>query len=125
MNEMNWLEKELKSWEPRRPSAGIERKLFPKPANRHDLMRALAWLTPVAACMLLVLATMRLSEATLAAERPGAMEAMILSNQSCAELLAGNYSQPENHIVRASFEWTNPGISGTSIRFMPSTNLSL
>ena len=122
---MNWLENELKSWEPRRPSAEIERKLFPKPAGTRDLVRALAWLAPAAACMLLVLATMRSPESVIAAERPGSMVAMILSNQSCAELLASNYSQPENHVVRASFEWTNPGISGSSIRFMPSTNFSL
>ena len=58
MSEMNWLETQLKSWEPRRPSAKIERRLFPAPGRRAGLSRAFGWLAP-AACVPVVGAAWR------------------------------------------------------------------
>jgi hypothetical protein len=49
---------------------------------------------------------------------------MVLSNQAAANVLHSDAAQPENRVVRASFEWTNRGGSGSSIRFMPLTNSS-
>jgi hypothetical protein len=120
---MNWLEKQLESWEPRRPSAKIERRLFPKRARAAELTRALAWFAPVAACMMLALAVVRQNNGVPAGTpRPEYLFAMILSNESCTGLLADSSAQAENRVMRASFDWTNRGSSGSSIRLMPLTN---
>jgi hypothetical protein len=123
MNDMNWLEKQLASWEPRRPSAKIERRLFPKRERAADLTRALAWLAPVAACMMLALATVRQDPPGPVAT-PGSeyLFAMVLSNQLGAGFLPDCGEQAENRVMRASFDWTNRGNSGSSIRLMPLTN---
>jgi hypothetical protein len=123
MNEMNWLETQLKSWAPRRPSAKIERRLFPRRGRVPELARALAWLTPAAACMVLALAAVR-QEGAAGASRPDYMFAMAFSNQAGANIMHSDAAQPENRVMRASFEWTNRGGSGSSIRFMPLTNSS-
>jgi hypothetical protein len=55
MQEMNPLEKQLRSWTPRRPSAKIARRLFAKAAPATVFLRRREvwhWLTPVAACAL-------------------------------------------------------------------------
>ncbi len=120
---MNWLEKQLTSWEPRRPSARIKRRLFPKPARAEELTRALAWFAPVAACLMLALAAVRQNNVIPAGTpRPEPLFAMILSNQSGAGFLADSGAQSENRVMRASFDWTNRGNSGSSIRLMPLTN---
>jgi hypothetical protein len=121
---MNWLEAQLKSWAPRRPSAKIERRLFPRRRRVSELARALAWLTPAAACMVFALAAVRQEGGSAGAARPEYMFAMVLSNQTAANILHSDAAQPENRVMRASFEWTNRGGSGSSIRFMPLTNLS-
>lgn len=121
---MNWLETQLKSWAPRRPSAKIERRLFPRRLRVAELARAVAWMAPAAACMLFALTTTRQEGVAAGAPRPDYLFAMILSNQTSANILADNDAQPENHMVRASFEWTNRGGSGSSTRFMPLTNSS-
>ena len=121
---MNWLETQLKSWAPRRPSAKIERRLFPRRTRVPELARALAWLTPAAACMVFALAALRPDGGGAGASRPEYMFAMAFSNQVGANILHSDAAQPENRVMRASFEWTNRGGSGSSIRFMPLTNSS-
>jgi hypothetical protein len=126
MNETNWLEAQLKSWAPRRPSGKIERGLFARRARARasEFARALAWLTPAAACMVFALGALRPEGSAGAASRPEYLFAMVLSNQAAANILHSDAAQPENRVVRASFEWTNRGDSGSSIRFMPLTNSS-
>lgn len=121
---MNWLEKQLASWELRRPSAKIERRLFPKRARTAELTRALAWLAPAAACMMLALATVRQNNGSPAAAAPRSeyLFAMVLSNQLGAGFPPECGAQAENRVMRASFDWTNRGNSGSSIRLMPLTN---
>jgi hypothetical protein len=123
---MNWLEEQLKSWEPRRPSAKIERRLFGGQRRAAaELTRAIAWLAPAAACMVLALAAARPGAGASGVSRPESMFAMMMmSNRASASVLCGNGAQPENSIVRASFQWTNKGDSGSSIRFIPFTNSS-
>lgn len=122
---MNWLEEQLKSWAPRRPSARIERRLFGGQRHAVELTHAIAWLAPAAACMVLALAAARPGAGTTGASRPESMFAMMMmSNRASASLLCDSGAQPENSIVRASFQWTNKGDSGSSIRFIPFTNSS-
>jgi hypothetical protein len=89
-----------------------------------DLARALAWLAPVAACMVLALAAARQEAGSADATRPEYVFAMMLSNQTPSNVLPDDGSQSENRVERASFAWTNHGDSGSSIRFMPFTNSS-
>jgi hypothetical protein len=100
--------------------------LFSRPArtNAAELTRALVWLAPVAACMMFALATIRQGGVNPGAARPEYVFAMMMSNQTTANILADDGAQPENRLVHASFEWTNRGGSGSSIRFMPLTNSS-
>lgn len=121
---MNWLEQQLKSWKPRRPSARIERRLFGREQRPLDLTRAIAWLAPAAACLVLALAAARPGGGSAGAARPESMFAMMASNRASGSLLPDNGAQPENCVVRASFQWTNRGDPGSSIRFIPITNSS-
>ena len=54
MNEMKELEAQLRSWEPRRPSSRIERKLFRRQRREEaPVVAPYAWLAPVTAALLL------------------------------------------------------------------------
>jgi hypothetical protein len=124
MNEMNWMEEQLKSWAPRRPSAKIEGRLFAGRRRPAELTRVIAWLAPATACMVLALAAARPQGGSTGANRPESMFAMITSNRAFASLLTDSGAQAENCVVRANFQWTNRGVSGSSIRFIPITNSS-
>ncbi len=89
-----------------------------------DLTRALAWLAPAAACMVLALAAGRPGDGSAGAARHESMFAMMMSNRAAAGLFCDSGAQPENCVVRASFQWTNRGVSGSSIRFIPISNSS-
>src|ERR1700761_4367927 len=53
MKEIDPLEKQLQSWTPRRPSAKIEQRLFPRERSARLLpAHVWQWLTPFAACAL-------------------------------------------------------------------------
>ena len=54
MNETNSLEAQLHSWQPRRPSAALKRRLFAEPINLMPRMAWLVgWLVPATACAVL------------------------------------------------------------------------
>ena len=109
---MNPLETQLRSWKPRRPSARLERRLFPARNPSARPAPALAqWLAPAMACLLF---------ATLALHPPGSsvpgsqpLLAVILSNQSYAAYLPGSFQREQNRWD--TFEWTNHGQSGSSV----------
>ncbi|MGA2241961.1 MAG: hypothetical protein ABSH11_07960 [Verrucomicrobiota bacterium] len=119
---MNWLDSQLNSWEPRRPSARIKRRLFPTPPTRHEVAMAFNWLAPVTVCMLLALAVFK-QENNISATSPrhDPAVAMMLSNQSFVAYLARRSSQIEHNILPATFEWTNRSDSTSTMRFTPFT----
>jgi hypothetical protein len=120
MKEMNWLETQLNSWEPRRPSARIKRRLFPTPPNRLEVAMVFNWLAPATVCMLLVLAVFRQENYISAASpRHDPAVAMMLSNQNSVAWLTGGSSQIEHNILPATFESTNRSGSASTIRFTP------
>jgi len=99
----------LRSWQPRRPSPGLERKLFAGPVN---VTRRLAWvlgsLAPAAACLLLTLSAFNAGNwGGVSYSAP--MVAMIFSNQSSAAYASGNGREPENNLFSVTFDWTNHG----------------
>ena len=119
---MNWLENQLKSWEPRRPSARIERRLFPTPSARLEVARAFNWLAPATVCLLLALAVFKQENNISAAlPRHDPAVAMMLSNQSSVAYLNGGSSQIEHNVWPATFELTNRSGSTSTIGFTPFT----
>lgn len=137
MTEMNELEMELCSWQPRRPSAKLERRLFaPQPAGMvvpadstvglRQLPGAsrplpsfrLSWLAPAMAALLLICVLFNPhnnSPTVTGSASPGPMVAMMMSNQTLAAFLPEN-SQNEQNTLRNIFERTNlsrftPGVA--------------
>jgi hypothetical protein len=120
MNEMNSLENQLGSWKPRRPSAKINRRLFPAPRVRSEAVRVLNWLAPATACLLLVLAAYRQENGMLARPpRHDPAVAMMMSNQNTVAYLANGPSQTEQNIWASTFEFTNRSGSSLNSGFTP------
>jgi len=106
----------LRSWTPRRPSAGLERRLWPAPPRVAHRSRVLPWLAPAMACGLLAILTLsQHGAARFSDDRQGMMLGMMLSNQSYAAYLP-NSCQANNRLD--TFEWTNGGGSASSMRFV-------
>lgn len=121
---MNELEMELRSWQPRRPSAKLERRLFERrriaaadstaalrnssPANRDLPSFRLSWLAPATAALLLmcVLFNPRNSSTVTRSASPGPMVGMMMSNQTLAAFFPEN-SQNDRNTLRNTFERTN------------------
>lgn len=115
---MNLLENQLRSWQPRRPSGRIKRRLFPSASSREASGLSLRWLVPAAACLMLAL--------TIASQQPGlsvhsarheAMMGLISSNLSYTNILPGGEAPGRNQISPSSFEWTN--LSGFTSSISP------
>jgi hypothetical protein len=115
MKETDSLENQLRSWQPRRPSAGLRRKLFGVPVNA---TRRVAWvlgsLAPAVACVLLSLAVFNSGNYNGSAHS-APMLAMILSNQNYAAYASGNDGEPQNSLFSVTFDWTNYGDFTSSI----------
>lgn len=126
MKEMNPLETQLRSWTPRRPSPGIERRLFGGRPLCFTLPKLVTIFAPTAACLVLTLAGLKqygqpiLPTGAVTTE----MIALSLSNQSYAPYLPGNCQSSANRV--ATFEWTNRGYSQSSVRsFTPTKGSDL
>jgi hypothetical protein len=103
-NEMNLLENRLHSWQPRRPSPRVKRRLFGPTAQREAITLSLRWIAPAAACLLLAFTILYQESAFpngTSARQP--IIGLISSNLS--------YTNPQGHnsVAPPSFEWTNPG----------------
>lgn len=121
MKEMNWLETQLKSWEPRRPSARIKQRLFPTQSNGLKPGMSFNWLAPATVCMLLVLAVFKQENYIPPSSGHDPAVAMMLSNQSFVPYLTGGSKQIEHNILPAIFESTNRSGSVSTIKFTPYT----
>jgi hypothetical protein len=107
MKEMSDLEKQLRSWIPRPPSAGLERRLFaarPARAAATPSIR-LSW-APLATAMLALLCVLFNQRYGMSDSRRagvGPMVAMILSNQSAAAYLPGSFQAEQNNLPADTF----------------------
>ena len=121
MKEMN--ERQLRSWRPRRPSAGLKRRIL-RFAEEADVPTA-RWLwscvAPTMACTLLTLMAFNHEGGAQGRKQP---MALILSNQDSAAYATGGAQTPENHLAAVTFDWTNRSVFKSSIRFTPATNFS-
>jgi len=99
---------QLLSWTPRRPSPGLERRLFAaRPALVADALPAFrfAWLAPataVLALMCVLFAQRHLANFSPSAAT-GPMVAMILSNQSAPAYLPGSFQPEQNNLAASAF----------------------
>ena len=118
MKEMNWLESQLSSWAPRRPSARIERRLFPAPSSRPKPGVCFNWLAPATVCLLLGLAVFKQENyISTTSPRHDPAITMMLSNQSSVSYLAEGPKQIEHNILPSTFEWTNRSGSTSTMGF--------
>jgi hypothetical protein len=119
---MNLLENQLRSWQPRRPSARIKRRLFPSASAREASGLSLRWLAPAAACLMLALTIASQQQPGLSANsaRHEAIMGMISSNVNYTNILRENDGPGRNRVSPASFEWTNlSGITSSISPFSP------
>ena len=107
MKDLNLLEAQLRSLQPRRPSARLRRRLFPRSAAWREAAVALQWLTPAAACLMLAFAVLH-QEDGYRSDMAGSdrVLASAASNQSHSAILTVGSSQVEYN-TPAIFESTN------------------
>jgi hypothetical protein len=117
MKEMDPLETQLRSWQPRRPSAKLKRQLFG--ATSQTVSKAvwlLGSLAPATACLLLTLSFFNSNNGiSRVSARPEPLLAMILSNQNYTAYETGHSQNRENNWSAITFDWTNRSGSTSSI----------
>ena len=127
MNKMNLPEEQLSSWRPRRPAAGLKRRIFAHTGRSSTLAARWLWgtLTPTMACLLLTLMMLNSSN-NVVGQKP--VLTMFLGSQSNAFINAcgdGDGGQTaQNHLASVTFDWTNHSVFNSSMRFTPTTNSS-
>jgi hypothetical protein len=122
MKEMNLPETRLRSWQPRRPSAGLKRRIFSAQPGTPETVAFLGWLAPATACALLTLLVFNSSNALPSnSSSHGMTVAMILSNQNCAAYASDGSQNVQNRLSGVTFDWTNRGASSSSMCFTPFT----
>jgi hypothetical protein len=120
MNDLNQLEKQLESWTPRAPSAGLKRRLFaaPDPVEGHaagSAPLAPVWLkfAPVS-CMILLITLFcipRHESRTYLAVSGGSNLLASLSSNLAANCATDLRDQRQNVWREATFDWTKDGRS--------------
>lgn len=105
MKSMKSLEDQLRSWTPRRPSPGLERRLFPERAAAYR-SELLAWLVPATVCLTMVTMTLHQPSNPVMAGASNELEMIpaAMSNQSYAAYLPGSFQRSANRLD--TFEWT-------------------
>ena len=118
---MNLLETQFRSWQPRRPSAKLKRRLF---ATRARVMPQMAWflgwLAPATACALLTLSVFNSGNSLPgSSSRPAPMVAMMLSNRYAA-YVSGAFQSGQNDPPSVTFDRTNrSGSTSAMPAFLP------
>ena len=114
-------EAQLRSWQPRRPAAGLKRKIFvvetPTPTAAW-LWRGLA---PAMACVMLTLTMVNHGDGGFGAKP---VMAMILSNQNGTAYAPDESQIAQNHLAVVTFDWTNRSGFKSITGFTPTTNFS-
>jgi len=124
MNEWNHWETPLRSWTPRRPSAGLKARIFGRSVAAEGPRHfSLGWLAPATVCLLLLFVTVSQRSGELArlasASNQMPIIAVTLSNVSLAAYLPGSFANDQNAVRPDTFEWTNHGHSPSSIPSFP------
>jgi hypothetical protein len=109
MKEMNMLETQLRSWQPRRPSAALERQFCAAPVSFVPQMAWLVgWLVPATACALLTFSIFNSGNAISGQSfRRGPMNAALSSNHGYLGLAPDSLQPGQNVLSSVTFDWTN------------------
>jgi len=122
MKEMNLPETQLRAWQPRRPSAGLKRRIFSARPVTPAPAVFLGWLAPVTACALLTLLVFNPANSLPGSStNRGAMMGMVLSNQNYAAYASDGSQNMQNRLASVTFDSTNFGGLPTNVHFRPST----
>lgn len=117
---MNSLERQLRSWRPRRPSPTLEWWLFLSPARlAAQTARLVGGLAPVTACVWLAILSLNSGNAVFSANGTTPLAAMTSSNQSCFFGASGFEERGQNAPRPAILKWTNAGNSTFIGTFTP------
>jgi hypothetical protein len=97
----------LRSWRPRRPAAGLKRRIFGGPAR---LFSKTTWilgsLSPAVACALITFLAIN-RENSGGSLHQVSMIATLSSNQGVAESELAGFRKGENNWSFVTFDWTN------------------
>src|SRR2546422_11677704 len=125
MNETNPLEKLLRCWTPRRPSAKLKARLFagaqpgPNPGRELPWQPSWRWFAPIAGVSLLTLVTLNdhsLNSAYLTRSQSNSVLASVaLSNQTVASYVTSPDAFDRNPLPSATFESTTASRTASSI----------
>ena len=126
MKEMNLMETQLNSWQPRRPSAALERRLFATPVKLMPKMAwFVGWLVPATACALLTFSVFNSgNEIPSRSSGREPMVATMLSNQSFLIPAPESPWKGQNELSSVTFDWTNRSGSTSSIPSFPRNRMN-
>lgn len=110
MKETNPLETQLRSWQPRRPSARLKRRLFGIP-----LVPRAGWivgsLAPAAACLLITVSIYNPHRISTVVP----LNDFIAGSWSNAAYVVDGYADKQNHWASVTFDSTNRNGSGSTM----------
>jgi len=111
----------LSTWQPRRPAAGLKRRIFASQPITPEHKSFWNLLVPAAACMVLSMFALNPGN-TLAPLSHHLMGSLTLSNLSYSAFNSGDSQNAQNHLASLTFEWTNRSGLSSPIGFTSSTN---
>ena len=126
MNEMNSLETQLHSWQPRHPSVALKRRLFAEPVSLMPRMAwFVGWLVPATACALLTFSVFNSGNAIPGRSlRLEPLAATMLSNRSYLAPAPDSFPKGQNDLLSVTFGWTNRSGSTSSITSFPQSRVN-
>ena len=118
------MERQLRSWKPRSPSAKLKQRLFgeaePLVSPEAQFGGRWAWLAPVMGCFLVmvVVSHSRTGHGELSAT-PTNWLAAVASNQIYAAYIAGSFHSEQNALKKDLIAWTNGPRDSGEVRSFP------
>ena len=122
MEKLNATEAQLRSWQPRRPTAGLKQRIFNPVTTATTTPSANRWwgaLAPAMACVLFTLMAFKHDGDTLDTKP---VLSMVMSNQSRATYVPGGAQTAQNRLDTVTFDWTNRSEIKSIVGFKPTTN---
>jgi hypothetical protein len=108
----------LRCWQPRRPAAGLKRRIFSAARGEPSSSWFLGWLVPVTACALFTFLVFKADNNLSVGVKP--VIGAVLSDQNYAAFASNGSQNEQNHLSGVTFDWTNGSVSTSSITFTPS-----
>jgi len=126
MKEMDSLETQLRSWQPRRPSAGLDQRLLATPVSLMPRMAwFVGWLVPATACALLTFSVFTSGNGIPGQpSRPEPLMATMLSNKSFLAPAPESPWKGQNELSSVTFDWTNRSGSTSSMPSFPQNRMN-